>query len=365
VSKPTFFPRYKKLAEILRKRILHGSYAIKPMPSQRRLAEEFNVNYMTVRRGLKLLEGEGLLPNPNRSRVKKTAEHRGKNHFNFGFLMPTLGSGALELWRTSIEQATIGKPWSVRSLLYMHWDDPILMDAIAGFDGVFLNPIAEKLPESIASTLRSKGRIVVVDHDFSSYGVPSIRIFPPLFIQRLLDHLASLGHTCIGCFNTQAEDFEVRERVDQWRFWMDIHGFTGRLVNETNTVRGNPQMKAKECMDKILSEPVRKETAWFFVTAPAAIGAMRSIFDHGLTPGRDIAVCTANGEGLAALLNPRLTSLEPADPTPFVSYCMDWMSKKDQVWRGPLLMQPSDLQLMVYESTQPPDLKPRPGIRRK
>ena len=366
MAKSTFFPGYKKVAETLRKRILQGSYAIRPIPSERRLAVEFGVNYMTVRRGLKLLEDEGLLTRHNHRRVKVTQpEQETKKHFNFGFLMPTLASRALELWRTAMEKAIINRPCSVRPLLYMHWDDPILTDAVAGFDGVFLNPVPEKLPDSIAAVLRdSKNRLVVVDHDFSNYGIPSIRIFPPVFIQRLLDHLESLGHTRIGCFNTQPDNSEVRERIDQWRFWMAIHGFSGRLVNSAVPAHGDPMLQAYKLMDEILREPVREETAWFFITAPAALGAMRAVLDHGLTPGRDLALCTANSEGQGSMFNPRLTSLEVSDPTPFISYCIDWMSQKDQNWKGPLLMQPAELPLMIYESTQPANVKPRHGIRK-
>ena len=40
------------VSELVRKRILNGSYSLKVFPSERRLADELSVNYMTVRRGL-------------------------------------------------------------------------------------------------------------------------------------------------------------------------------------------------------------------------------------------------------------------------------------------------------------------------
>jgi len=71
-------------------------------------------------------------------------------------------------------------PCSMRPVIYMHRDDPILIDAIAGFDGVFLNPI----PAPIARILRKPEHpVVVLDEDFSRYGLPSIQFFPPVFIQ--------------------------------------------------------------------------------------------------------------------------------------------------------------------------------------
>jgi len=356
VAKPTFIPRYKKVAALVRKRILHGDYALKPIPSERVLAEEMRVNYMTVRRGLQTLENENLIIRQSNGRMKvKRAQQGGKKHLSFAFLAATFSSDNVEMWRTAIERAAFKLPCRVRPVLYMHWDDPILLDALAGFDGVFLNPIPEPIPPRVAETLRSPDHpLVVVDDDFSNYGLPSIQFFPPSFVQRLLDHLMARGHTHIGCLNTQPSHSVTLERIDQWKCWMAAHSFTGRLVDSPVPVRSDPASHAYDEMSHILSEPF-EETAWLCITAPTAIGAMRAILDKGLQPGRDMAVCTINGENLAALINPRLTSLESVNPTPFFSQCLNWMIK-GRPWQGSLLMRPTDIPLIIRESTQP-DLK--------
>lgn len=353
MAKSAFCPNYKRIAGTLRQRLLQGTYAIKPIPSERQLAEEFGVNYMTVRRGLHVLEKEQLLLRlPNGRMQPKRIQDGAKEHLNFAFLIPTLNSSGLDAWRSALEKATANRSCCVRSLLYMDWDDPVLIDAIEGFDGIFLSPFPEDLPASLVPRLRERP-VVVVDHDFSSYGIPSIRMFPPVFVQRLLNHLESLGHTCIGCFNTQPNNSEVRERIDQWRFWMSLHGFTGSLVDNGVPPHGPAILHAYEVMNGILSQPQQEETAWLFITAPAALGAMRAVLDHGLWPGRDIAICAATGEGVASMLNPPLTALEASDPTPFISYCLNWMTTGSQSWEGSLLMQPADVPLVIRESTQP------------
>ena len=106
-------------------------------------------------------------------------------------------------------------------------------------------------------------------------------------------------------------------------------------------------------MTKILEDPQRKETAWLCITTPPALGAMRAILDKGLQPGCDIAVCSINGESIASVLNPPLTSLEPADPAPYLSICIDWMMRGGGHWQGPLLMRPHEVPLIIRESTQP------------
>jgi DNA-binding LacI/PurR family transcriptional regulator len=355
VAKSEFFPSYRKVAKTIRNRILHGDYALKPIPSERHLALELGVNYMTVRRGLQILEEEGLLFRDANGRKKvKPVEQGTKKHLNFAFVSPALASHAFEVWRTSIEKAAEARGCRLRPVLFVHWDDPILKDVLEGFDGIFLVPVPEPVTEGVLARLRSGlHRVVVVDQDFSRYGIPSLRLFPPVFVQRMLDHLAERGHSCIGCFNTQPGDQEVFERIGQWRLWMAAHGYPGRMINESIPPQGDPAEHAYDVMTSLLSATLPlEETAWYFTTAPAAIGAMRAMQDRGIQPGRDVAICVSNGEGLASMLNPPITALEPVDPIALVSIAVDYM-RGGQHWQGPLLLQPSEIPLVIRESTQP------------
>ena len=236
----------------------------------------------------------------------------------------------------------------------MGWDDPILLDCLQGFDGIFLYPPAEVVPPQVAELLQwPEHPVIVVEEDLSAYGTPSIQPFPPASIQRLLNHLFEQGHTRIGCLNTQPGHREVDERINQWRVWMAAHGLTGHLANHPAPLHGDPIAPAYRVMTEILEDPRREETAWLCVTTPPAIGAMRAILDKGLQPGRDIAICSVNGESIASMLNPPLTSLEPPDCDPFLSFCIDWMIRGGGNWQGPLLMRPREVPLVVRESTQP------------
>lgn len=366
-----FLPNYKKVANLVRRRILHGAYALKPIPSERRLAEELGVNYMSVRRGLKILESDGLIRRSLAGRMEiRRAKQGNKKHFNVGLLMPTSSSAAMEVWRVAIEKACEGTPCSIRPVLYLHWDDPILLSALDGFDGIFLSPNPQPLPESVAERLRpSKTPVVVIDHDFTSHGIPSIHIFPPVFIHRLLDHLRDAGHRTVGCLNTQPDNSEIRERINQWRYWKESHGIQGRLEDQPVLPHDNPILQAYRVMGAVLSGP-KLETAWFCTTTPTALGAMSAMLDKRILPGRDIAVCAANGEGLAAMLNPPLTTLEPRDLSVFVRRSLEWMLRGGREWKGPLLMRPDEVPLVVRSSTSGNDHRPqreraRPGAGRR
>jgi hypothetical protein len=353
VAKSSFYPQYKRVSELIRKRILNGTYSLKMFPSERRLADELNVNYMTVRRGLQILESENILVRQSNGRVQVKRVQQGKKpHLNFCFLSPG-SSGDIDAWRWAIQKATSNLPCMVRAVFFMNWDDPILLDCLKGFDGIFLYPPPDDLPEEVAGYLRhSEHPVIVVDEDLSSYGVPSVQLFPAVSIQKLLDHLADKGHTRIGCLNTQPGNRVTQERINQWRYWMASHGFSGHLADVQVPFHGDLMAPAYDAMKLILEDPERKETAWVCVTTPPAIGAMRAMLDKGLQPGKDIAICSINGEGIASVLNPRLTSLEGADPVPFLNICLEWMMAGGGDWRGPLLMRPNDVPLIIRESTQ-------------
>jgi DNA-binding LacI/PurR family transcriptional regulator/DNA-binding transcriptional regulator YhcF (GntR family) len=356
VAKSKFIPRYLKIAELVRKRILHGDYALKPMPSERQLAREIGANHMTVRRSIHVLEAEKLIERDANGRLRVSRKQHGTGrHLNFAFLTPTFYSANIESWRATIENAAATLPCIVRPVLYMHWEDPILIDVLNGFDGVFLVPVPEPLPPGVAEKLRKlEHPVVVMDDDFSGYGLPSIEFFPPACVQRVLDHLESLGHARIGCLNTQPSQSIIPKRIDQWRYWMSAHGLTGRLADFPVPAHGDVTTRAYEVMSGILAEfDPSAETAWLCMTTPAAIGVMRACHDRGILPGRDLAICSVHGEGVAGMLVPSLTALEPADPLPFLRHCLNWMISGGP-WQGSLVMRPTDFKLVVRESTGSP-----------
>lgn len=55
-------PKYEKIADELRGRILNGGYDVEEaMPDEIQLAEEFAVSRMTMKRALEILVSEGII----------------------------------------------------------------------------------------------------------------------------------------------------------------------------------------------------------------------------------------------------------------------------------------------------------------
>jgi DNA-binding LacI/PurR family transcriptional regulator len=179
-------------------------------------------------------------------------------------------------------------------------------------------------------------------------GIRSIRLFPPVFVQKLLDHLAEKGHREIDCLNTEcAPGNAMEQRIEQWQLWRMTHGVKGRLINDPD---GSP-MNSYRTLLPILKRGEFQATALFCTTIAAAVGALRAFHECGYQVGRDVAVCTVNGEGMAQYLVPSVTCLELQDLRPYLRVALEWMSSDRQDWVGSLLVQPPDVELFLGEST--------------
>src|SRR5436853_141599 len=140
-------------------------------------------------------------------------------------------SHVVQLLRSRIAQAVRARGWYLRPVLYVHWDDPILLDALNGFEATFLIPVAGAIPPRVLLRLKAARRLIVVDDDWSAQGFISVQLFPHVFVQRLLDHFAQLGHSRIGCVNAQPHDSVILERIAQWRIWLAAHELNGQILD--------------------------------------------------------------------------------------------------------------------------------------
>ena len=350
--------KIKQIQSILERRIRHGDYLLTGLPAERELSREVGASRMTARKAIERLMEKGLLERqPNGRLVVRRDVTEGL--LTFAFLVPSTSSGNVERWRLAIETVVKEFHARVRTILYVHWDDPMLLEAIENFDGIFLFPSGEEIPARIIERLRETGRsLAVLDRDFTAYNITSVCLFPPLFTQRLLDKLGELGHQSVDCFNVQTVDPVITSRIEQWNLWRATNRISGHLYGEPvqpYTPYEAQLTWAYDHMCKILDQNKLKATALFCTTVIAAIGAIRAMRDRNIKVGEDISVCTINDEGLARYLSPSLTCIEMPDPAPYIRMCIEKMqpSNSNNGWVGSLLIQPSQPQLFTGESTGP------------
>ena len=356
---------YRSVVDLLTKRVRQGHYASGGIPGERDLAVEAGVSYMTARKAVRQLIADGLLVRHGNGRVGINRQPAGRRQLRVAFIAPTFASGDIERWRLALDRACRALGAIVRPVLYIHWEDPLVLECVHGFDGVFLVPINEPLPPRLLTHFTATGgRLVVLNEDWSAYGVPSLTMFPAALCAPLLEHLHALGHRRIDCLNVQPENSEIRARIALWRTWLAGHRCEGDLISAPVLPYERPLGAAYAAMERSLAGPRGPAPALLAVTLPAAIGALRALHERGHVVGRDVAVGVINGEDAAAYQVPSLTALEAPDAQPFFAAFLAWMAA-GRAWDGPLLVGPQSIPLVIRESTAPATAPPTTPARRE
>lgn len=341
-----------RIIELLETRIARGDYALTAFPAEVRLADENGVSRMTARKAVLQLMADGLLERDEVGRLCVTRNRVSTRPLHIGFFSPMLNSSALR-WRRAVEQVVHAHGGYVRCVPFHHWDDPMLLEAVDKFDGIFLGSPAEALPANIAERLQTgRAKVVITGANYSHLGLASIDLVPTISVATLLDYLGELGHRRIAAFNTQPMDLVIERRLEQWQSWLGANDCSGELRNHPEASYGEPMERAYAEAKIWLSSGELKDSAVFCLTLPAAIGLMRAMGEKSLVPGREISVCSANDEGLGRFLYPAVTSIQMPDPGPFLEECVQWMAGKE--WTGPLFKRPQHAELFIGESTSPP-----------
>ncbi len=331
---------------------------------------EVGVSHTTARKAVQVLLDEGLLVRLDNGRLAVRAADRVDRTVNpqIALLAPAWESSEVTRWQIALTQVCSKFNASLRTVYYAHWDDPMLLTSLERFDGAFFMPVPESMPDHFLSTFLSIDRpIVVLGRDWSEYGVPSMRLIPPVVVQKLCDHLASLGHRRIDCVNVQPMDSIIEARIQQWKLWRLARGIDGTLIDEPVPAYTETISAAYDVISRRIREGTLNCTAMVCTQERVAAGAMRAMADHGIRPGHDIAVCSVDDGSRGEYSIPSLTALQAPDASPYVSVGLEWMlAGKDRQWRGPLIVQPEDVALAVRQSTVPDiDQQQAPGRVRR
>ena len=353
--------KYIDVAERLAARIRNGDYHLHELPAERELAVEACVSYATARKAVQSLVEKGLLHRLANGRATPLTAGNGTSQSapaQIALLTPAWQSSALVEWRHAIAKACETRQASIRTVLFTHWDDPVIATTVQGLGGTFLMPSSEPATEPLMKTLRESGRpIVVLESDWSVSGLRSVLMNPSFCAHRLLDHLATLGHRKIDYFNVQPA---YTRFLNPWRLWLAAQHFEGECIDEPVKPYEDTLPAAYACIDRLIRSGKFKSKALFCTTETAALGAMSALMDHGIRPGYDVAICTADSGPRTAFCNPSLTSMEYLDLVPYATVCLDWMmGASGKSWSGPLLLQPEDGRVVVRQSTVPDAKKPR------
>lgn len=347
---------YTETMAVLERRIAAGEYMLKDLPGERKIAEETGVSYMTARKAVIALIEKGILSREENGSLMIVGDHdkARSDTARVALLIPGYPSPFLTYLRNRVDHSTVGRPMQFRSFEYTHWDDGIFKESLDACDGVVIVPSTEAIPDRVMRSLKAeKNRVMILDGDLSSDGIPSIRLFPDGHIRGLLSHLSDMGHSLISCLNTQGKNPEIKRRIGLWREHILTHGLGGELWDDPAPPYEDPMVRAHAAMRHRIKTSRGQLGAVVCTTQPAALGAMRACYEAGLVVGRDIAICTINNEPTGWYFCPSLTGLEAPEFVPLLDPCFRWFAGDRDAWEGDLLIEPDDIPLFIGESTDP------------
>jgi DNA-binding LacI/PurR family transcriptional regulator len=334
---------------VIKRRISEGDYLLDDIPGERKIAEEIGVSYMTARRAiLQLLEQQVLIRQPSGALDVHPAFAQQMKLAEVVLLYPSYPSNYLTQLRGIVSDYAQNSGTSLRPMQFIHWDERIVLEAVEQAKGVFIIPSGHPFPKRLAEPFRSN-KVVVLDGDFTQYGVPSIRLFRDKCIERVLDHVYELGHRHIDFINAHDRNEEIERRISLWQKWMQKRNLEGQLWNDPAPVYTDPTVNAYKLMTGLLKDSRFKASAVITATCPAAIGAIRACWEGGIEPGKEISISTINLEPPAEFFYPSITGLSTPDLSSVLKQCFDWFLNEEN-WQGTRLLEPEDSVLFVGES---------------
>ncbi len=340
------------MAQLLEKRLHHGDYLLKEIPAERELAKQVGVSRETVRKAVSGLIERGLLRREANGRILvQESKEDVRQVRQIAFLSNSFPSPYVVRWQRAIQKLTQQRGWVCRHISFAHEHDPLIDQTINSFDGTFMMPGGQLDTSVVRSLKQSKRPLVMLDSDFSKDEIVSLWLSPPLFINRLFDHLHELGHRKVACLNTQGMSPVIETWIGQWEQWKRINRCEGQLINDPVAAYDMPEDYAYELVHRMIKTGQLDCSAIFCTTGVSAIAAIHAIAECGLVVGKDISVCAASSHaGLARYINPSLTCMMDVKADKYLDVCLDWIEQDGTDWCGSYLLEPHEPNLFIGQS---------------
>jgi DNA-binding LacI/PurR family transcriptional regulator len=335
---------------VIKQRIREGDYFVDSIPGERRLAEETGVSYMTARRAVQQLLEEKVLIRQTSGFLDVNPDYSKRvKHAEVFLLYPAYPSSYLTQLRVLVAEAAARQGLSLRPAQFVHWDEQALVDVVAQAKGTLVIPYGPVIPPRLVKHF-TQNKVVILDGDFTSDGIPSIRLFSDKCIVSVLEHLWKLGHRRIDCINTQNRNREIDRRIDIWKHWLERRGGRGDLHDDPAPIYTDPTIIAYRQMTRLIDDCQSSATAYIATTCPAAIGAIRACYERDIEVGVDLSISAVNLEHPAEFFCPSITGLNTPDLSGELGKCFEWFTSNKE-WRAPMLLEPQTSNLFEGESS--------------
>ncbi len=343
--------KYTEVMAVIERRIRQGDYLLEVFPGERTIAAETGVSHMTARKAVQALIGKRVLKRGTGGTLQINPHYKATEQVaQVVMLYPAYPSPFLTQLRQTMAVATREHNLDLRPVQYVHWDDPVVMDAVSHRGGAIVIPSSSDVPQRVVDAMRD-GKCVSLDIDLSGHGIKSIRLFPDTHVRQVFRHLKKIGHKKIHCISTHTKNAEVERRIGLWREWIKREGLAGELWENPAPSFEDPTPYAHKVMLEKLKDQDLNGSAVVGTTFPASLGAMRACWEEGLAVGRDISICAVNIESPARFMTPGIAGLDIPDVSSILEQCFGWFLR-DEAWDAPMLLEPKRSNFFRGESAE-------------
>jgi len=304
--------RSLEVLRVIRNRIAAGVYPLDTkLPSERSLAEEFEVSRVTIRKSLESLQDDGMITRrPGLGNIISAVEPVEPSVSpNIGFVVQQLSNPYYSAFASELEiilrnndlnMTLVGTGQNPQEEL--HCLDKLGEQQVRGV--LLCTPDQLHNPDAVAAFLKRRLPVVVIGARQKGVAVDTVDSDNLSGMTAAIDHLLELGHTRIGFLSAMA--FERRdERRELTAEILRSKGLEpGKIVNVDSPDLAGGRL----ALDKLLEEN-NPPTAVLCTNDITAIGAVQRAFEKGISIPGELSIVGYDDIPMAGMTSVPLTTV--------------------------------------------------------
>jgi DNA-binding LacI/PurR family transcriptional regulator len=303
----TTLPKYVLVEDYIKQQIKQRKITDK-LPGERSLASELGYSYMTIRKGIENLVGEGILYKvPTKGTYVVSQKQQKPKTGTIGYFLDSRIAGGLSNPYYGLIFNAIAKATSARGYLLVYFTNAgqtKLHKVLKKLDGVIASNFLRV--ENLIQDIKTVIPVVTIDNSAADKSIPSVIIDNFSAEVESVDYLCSLGHEHIG-FMTGLEDSDVgKNRYEGYKSGLHKHGI---VADETLVFRGNYTFGSGVSAVEYFLSLEQRPTAIICANDSMALGAISSLQKAGLKVPDDISIIGFDDIHLASQVTPKLTTV--------------------------------------------------------
>ena len=299
----TTIPKYVLVEDHIRQQIKKGKIKHK-LPGERVLAKELGYSYMTIRKAIENLVGEGVLYKvPTKGTFVADGKSRRQKTRNVGyFLDSSIESGISSPYYSLIFNA-LEKEAARHDYTLLYFSE-ISDTKLKKLDGVIASCFYRV--ETVIQQIKEQVPVVVIDNSAADKSLPSVIIDNFSALVETIDYLCGIGHKRIG-FMTGLEDSDIgKNRFEGYRSGLARHDLE---IDDSLVFKGNYSFASGIKGADYFASLEKLPSAIVCANDSMALGVMYRLQQEGYRIPEDVSVVGFDDIDVASQITPSLTTV--------------------------------------------------------